>query len=179
MRACMFVDTCSVQTWEANLSRETGGSGPACHLVSRLLSHLAGEAQIFFFVFSHSFTYLKVVGIFAKPQQPQQQLSLNFPLISHPYPRHRHHCQRAKGAEANGKRQEKGGRTYLFFFSITAKAGQGKEVYAIPAGGKKIPLLLQFPICCFPSFRDHRGGGGKCHSLTAVDSEEDWGKGNR
>lgn len=114
-----------------------------------------------FFIFSHSFTYLKVVGIFAKPQQQQrqqQQLSLNFPLISHPYPRHRHHYQRAKGAEAKGNRQEKGGRTSVFF-SITAKAGQGKEEYAILAGGGKF-FLLQFPICCFPSFRDHRGGRG-------------------
>ena len=144
--------------------------------MSRLLSHIAGEAQVFCFTFSHIVT---VVGIFANSQQQQQQqLSLNFLVISRPYSQHRHHYQGAKGAnaKANGRQREEG-HIFSFLFYITAKAGRQarKEVYAILAGGKRKSSFASISdVLFFPSFRDHKREAGERHSLTAVDSEEDW-----
>ena len=143
--------------------------------VSRLLSHLAGEAQLFYFAFSRIFT---VVGIFANSQQ---QLSLNFPLISHRYSQHRHHYQGAKGADskANGSQREEGPICSVGFFLDNSKGSQeGKEGWRYMRfwqAGKENSLLFRFPIrYFFIRFEITRGKGGECHSLTAVDSEEDW-----
>ena len=89
--------------------------------------------------------------------------------------------------ERKGRRQRKtegkgrNGHICLFvFFIITAKAGRragkGGRYSRFWQAGKEIPFLLQFPICLFsPRFEiTEEKRGGECHSLTAVDSAEDW-----
>ena len=154
------------------------GGGSACHRVSGLLSHLAGEAQLFlfhFFAYRHGRRHIRkfaAAATFAK-------FSIDFSSIfsaSVSLPQ-----SERGGGKGKGRKD-----ISFFFFSHNSKGRQagkegGREVYAISGRREKeIPLLLQFSNIFFFFPRSvsrsqvGKRRGGKYHSLTAVDSEEDW-----